>query len=58
MCRGVSRRGEGCCHSGQQIPRVGKVGGKMNKLNKNFDILLSKKLNLCENSRKFINILI
>jgi hypothetical protein len=43
MCRGVTRRGEVCGHSEQQISRVGKVGGKMNKINKNFDILLPQK---------------
>jgi len=47
MGRGVTRRGEGCGPSGQQFPRVGKVGGKMNKLNKNF-IFALKKIHISE----------
>jgi hypothetical protein len=43
MGRGVTRKGKVCGRSGQQIPRVGKVGGKMNKFNLKILIFVLKK---------------
>ena len=49
MGTGATRMGEGCGRSGQQIPMVGKIGGKTNKLNKrNLLFALKKKIHISE----------